>query len=114
MAKLANQVADYGNWVSKRLIYTFGILGGLFLAFGFLLWILTFPALICFAIAAYFAYARYLFSPKGGNVQNKIWDLVISNLDWNGEGKALDIGCGNGALSIRLAKKFSAATSNWD
>jgi SAM-dependent methyltransferase len=46
---------------------------------------------------------------KGKNVQNQIWDPVISNLDWNGEGQALDIGCGNGALTIKLAGKFKAA-----
>ena len=43
-------------------------------------------------------------------MQNQIWDTVISNLDWNGQGKALDIGCGNGALAIKLAKKFSEAS----
>jgi ubiquinone/menaquinone biosynthesis C-methylase UbiE len=26
--------------------------------------------------------------------------------DWDGAGKALDIGCGNGPLTIRIAKKF--------
>jgi SAM-dependent methyltransferase len=109
MAKQANQEADYGSWVSKRLIYAFGIFGGVLLAFGLLFWVLIIPAFICFAIAAYFAYARYLFSPKGRNVQNQIWALVVSNLDWNGEGKALDIGCGNDALTVRLARKFTAS-----
>jgi SAM-dependent methyltransferase len=109
MANQVNNAPDYGNWVSKRLVYTFGVLGVVFLALAFLFWVSVIPALLSMGVAAYFAYARYLFSPKGGNVQNQIWDTVAANLDWNGEGKALDIGCGNGALTIRLASKFTGA-----
>jgi SAM-dependent methyltransferase len=85
------------------------VLGIVFLAAAIPLLLLAIPSLICFGVAAYFAYARYLFSPKGGNVQNQIWDTAINSLDWGGQGKALDIGCGNGALSIKLARKFPAA-----
>ncbi len=109
MAKQANKTPDYGNWVSKRLIYTFCVLGMLFAASAFLLWELIISALLSLAMALYFTYARHLFSPKGRNIQNKIWETVISNLDWNGEGKALDIGCGNGALTMKLARNFPSA-----
>ena len=85
MTKQVNQKVDYGNWVSKRLIYAFGILAAVFFAFTVLFWTLVIPALICLSIAVYFVYARYLFSPKGKNIQNQIWELVVSNLDWNGE-----------------------------
>ena len=109
MANQATGMPDFGNWVSTRLIYTLTLLGAVFLALTFLLVWLLIPAASFFAVALYFAYARYLFSPKGGNIQDKIWDLAISSLDWNGEGKALDVGCGNGALTIKLAGKFASA-----
>ena len=107
MTKKASSTPDFGNWVSNRLIYIFAVLGLALLAVAFLVWVAVIPAIVFFAMAVYFAYARYLFSPKGGNVQDKIWEIVITNLDWNGEGKALDIGCGNGALTIKLAQKFA-------
>jgi SAM-dependent methyltransferase len=105
---LAEEIAvpDYGNWVSKRLIYPFAILGMALLAGAVFLWLLAIPSLLCILVAAYFAYARYLFSPKGKDVQNQVWDTALSHVDWNGQGEAIDIGCGNGALSIKLAKKF--------
>ncbi len=109
MAKEARGAPDFGNWVSNRLIYVFGILGLVFLAATYLLWFTVIPAMIFLAVALYFAYARYLFSPRGGNVQDKIWETAITNLDWDGKGKAVDIGCGNGALTIKLASKFADA-----
>ena len=60
-------------------------------------------------IAAYFSYAYYKFSPTGGDIQVKIREFVLDRLEWDGRGKALDIGCGNGALAVRLAKKCPVA-----
>jgi ubiquinone/menaquinone biosynthesis C-methylase UbiE len=53
--------------------------------------------------------ARRLFSYKGGDVQGKILELLLAKIKWNGQGKALDIGCGSGALTIALAKRFRNA-----
>ena len=60
-------------------------------------------------VAAFLFYVRFKLSPKAGNVQESIWNLVIEHLDWDGEGRALDIGCGNGALAIKLAQKYCKA-----
>lgn len=39
-------------------------------------------------------------------MQDRIWKLLLANLDWDGEGKALGIGYGNGALTVKLAQKY--------
>ena len=83
---------DYGNWVSRRLVYlplavfaVFAVLAVLFYAFVIL-------ALVFLAVSAYFAYARFRFGPDGGDIQAKVRALVVSNLEWDGKGTALDIG----------------------
>ena len=100
---------NYGNWVSTRLIFVPSIVSLIFMGLA-----ITFPLLIIVAalllfVSLYFAYARYLFSPQGGNVQDQIRELVLSNLDWNGEGQVLDIGCGSASLTIGLAKQYKGA-----
>jgi len=83
------------------------------LAFGALSFLslpLLIPTAVFFVLAAYFAYARYLFSVRGGNVQEKVRALVLEGLEWDGCGKALDIGCGSAALAIGIAKKFPSST----
>jgi ubiquinone/menaquinone biosynthesis C-methylase UbiE len=72
-------------------------------------WVLIIPAVLFLLVAVYFLYVRHQFSPQGGNVQDHIWTLVLANLGWNGEGRALDIGCGNGALTIKLAQRYPKA-----
>jgi SAM-dependent methyltransferase len=100
---------EYGNWVSKRLIYIPGVMGLIFSGLAFWVWLLLILAGFFFLVSAYSAYARYRFSPRGGNVQEQIRELVLAHLDWNGEGQALDIGCGSAALTVNLARKYAEA-----
>jgi SAM-dependent methyltransferase len=100
---------DYGNWVSKRLIYvpaimTVACIGLSFLSLYFVIGVVIFGVLL-----SYFSYAYYRFSPAGGNIQSKILDLVVWRINWSGQGSAIDIGCGNGALAIKVARKFPGA-----
>jgi SAM-dependent methyltransferase len=97
--------ADYGNWVSTKLIYGSAVLGALFLGLSFLHLAFAIGAVPFLAALVYFAYARHAFSPRGGDIQAKLWELVLDRLNWNGRGKALDIGCGNGPLTIALAQR---------
>jgi SAM-dependent methyltransferase len=118
VSKLEAEESDYGNWVSLRLIYVFGAVGAVLfgLSFFFLLvgslfvfLILMVSAFLSLLAFVYFVYARYKFSPGGGNVQAQILELVLARLDWEGEGRALDIGCGNASLTIMVAKRFPDA-----
>ena len=100
---------DYGNWVSKRLLCVCGLMGALLLALSFLFPVLAIGAAFFLISFIYFLYAHFKFSSRGGNVQTRLHDLVLDHLDWDGGGTALDIGCGNAPLAIKLALKHPQA-----
>jgi len=90
-------------------------------------------------VAVYFTYARRLLAANGGGVQARVQQLVLDHLDWDGcragvlvapsgaaldtggdlavphsrtggqPAGALDIGCGNGPLTVALARRFPQA-----
>jgi SAM-dependent methyltransferase len=109
MNQLQAKPPDYGNWVSTKFIYVPSVVGLVLLGLALAFPISIIAAVLFLGVAAYFAYARYRFSPHGGDVQARIEKLVIDHLDWNGQGDALDIGCGNAPLTIAIAKKFPKA-----
>jgi len=109
MNQLTANKPDYGNWVSPRLLYIPSVLGIFFAGLSLLLPWLAILAVFFFVCSAYFAYARYRFSPKGGDLQVKIQYLLRDCFEWDGAGKAIDIGCGSGAMTIMIAKKYPNA-----
>jgi ubiquinone/menaquinone biosynthesis C-methylase UbiE len=110
----------YGNWISKSLIIKVLILFIFFLSIEILLLvfmpdyiflkiIIAFFSLFFFISIIYFIYAKWLFSARGGDIQNKTIDLLIKEIKWDGKGKVLDIGCGSGLLAIKIAKIYNNA-----
>lgn len=113
---------DYANWVTKKLLITLGI-GS---AFSIILFALSFLfkssiaiiivriilLLVAVSISFMFFYmlhAQKLLSYNGGGVQRKILDIVLNNLEWDGEVLLIDIGCGSGTMTIKAAKKYNNA-----
>ena len=122
--RMDNTKPVYGNWVSDKRIRSTFIACALFAlpaAASFVLtpvWgsIMLIPGVFLSLISAlmlaagiYFITTQKIFSPEGGDVQNRITQLVADKIEWDGQGSALDIGCGSGALSILLAKKYESA-----
>jgi ubiquinone/menaquinone biosynthesis C-methylase UbiE len=100
---------EYGNWVSAKLVYGSIAMAILFFVLAFFSLIFVVGAVPFLLSFAYFAYARHEFSQRGANLQAQVRNLVIEHLDWNGEGEALDIGCGNAPLAIELARRYPHA-----
>jgi hypothetical protein len=70
---------DYGNWVSRRLIYIPGIIAIIFLVLAFATPVSLIVAIPFLVIFLYFLYAYYKFSPGGGDIQSKIRGFVLMN-----------------------------------
>ena len=105
MSKQSHEV-DYGNWVSRKFIYVPAVLAIIFWGLSFLSLFFLVGTFLFLIPTAYFIYAYMQFSPRGGNLQAKIRDLALKQLVWDGDGRLLDIGCGNGALAIEAAKNY--------
>jgi len=110
MDKSIREKPDFGNWVPTKSIYIPAAISLCFFGLSFAFPVLIVVAVVFLVVAFYFVYARYSFSPIGGNVQAQIRELVLAYLDWDGNGEALDIGCGNGPLTIQLAQKYPEAS----
>lgn len=109
MSKHDKTETSYGNWTSKSLIYIPLLVTVFFVCLIFLSLYFIIPAILFLLISIYFIYSYYQFSSSGGNIQTRVWEMTAGYLKWKGNGKIIDVGCGNGALIIKLARKYPEA-----
>jgi ubiquinone/menaquinone biosynthesis C-methylase UbiE len=102
---------EYGNWVRKKKLLilgfcTFGAGAMVAVPLGLAFRIMA-TALFIILLISFFLplYSYIMFSQNGGKYQEKIYDLAIQHLGKELNGKYLDIGSGNGVLTVLLAMK---------
>ena len=110
---------NYGNWISVSMMKTLCAIAAVLyvLTLGCALFFSTEASFYILAILSgaatfvviYMYYCRRVFSFEGGGLMRRIHSYLLDQLPWDGSGTALDIGCGSGALTIAVAKKFPLA-----
>ena len=121
MSRKDGKKTDYANWVSLKLIAVPGVIALGFTLVSLRWWGFAFAASAFLFITVYFALARLTFSPSGDDVQAKVEGLVLAHLGTQ-TGTVLDIGCGNGPLTVAIAEKYPQTQvtgvdtwgKNWD
>lgn len=117
--RLGTHGEHYGSWMSNPVFYVIGAL----LALSVVLAVLSFAvfhitalgvvfviaALLLLALLLWITWIRRQYAFGGGGMMEQVHQVVLSHLDFDGQGQLLDVGCGSGALSIRAALTWRAA-----
>ena len=117
--RLGTHGEDYGSWMSNPVFY---IIGGIevlaavlaVLSFyvlhvavlGVLFTVITIAILV---LLIWITWIRRQYAFGGGEIMEQVHRVVLSHLDYDGEGKILEVGCGSGALPIRSALTWPKA-----
>lgn len=109
----------YGNWMPVTVL---GAVGGLavlaavlavasatLLGSAVLAVLLAAAALVLLGLLCWMAWIRRRYAFGGGNMMDRVHEVVLAHLGFDGEGRLLDVGCGSGALSVRAALTWPAA-----
>jgi len=106
---------QYGNWIRRKILWVLGLTSLMLI----ILALLPLPVVVRLgcgilgaAALASFLYPLYsyaMFSQRGGNMQEKFYDLILDHVEKNSTGRVLDIGTGNGILAIKAAVRNPAA-----
>ena len=116
--RLGSHGEDYGSWMSNPVFYITGgitVLAVVLAVLSFFVFHITVPGVLFLIVAAALAALlvwitwirrQYAF---GGGIMEQVHRVVLSHLDYDGQGSLLEVGCGSGALSIRAALTWPEA-----
>lgn len=104
---------DYGNWMPVsmlRLVGGLAILAAVLAVLSSAVFHITaldvvfvIAALLLLTLLLWITWIRRQYAFDGGGMMEQVHQIVLSHLDFDGQGQLLDVGCGSGALSIRAA-----------
>ena len=110
---------QYESWMSKPVFYMFGGIAGVLAVINILsfakwhskpLEIISSVGLAgTFAALGWMAWVRKQYAFGGGGMMDKVHQVILGKLDFNGKGNVLEVGCGSGPLSVRCAKTWPNA-----
>lgn len=106
---------NYGNWVPRKMIIVFLLIFLIFFVLSILVntgitrSILIIISVVSGALSIYMGYAYWLLGKDSGKLQKQLCNSLLDRLEWDGQGKALDIGTGSGRVAIYLANRYPSA-----
>ena len=120
-----NRKADYGNWVPAAMMKTLWAATAAIALVTVLMFVLIkspVPGVIgivvtlaALCMTIYMQRCRKVFDFQGGGVMGKIHQFLADHFPWNEvvgnkeNGRIIDIGCGAGALTNRIARMYPSA-----
>jgi SAM-dependent methyltransferase len=106
---------NYGNWTPQKLL-GYMLLASVSLYFisslfdyQILYILLNFGSFLLSIFFIYLVYVYWLLEKDDKKLQRQFWSVLVDKLDWDGNGKALDVGTGNGPVAIMIAKKYPSS-----
>ena len=99
--RLGTHGEDYGSWMSNPVFY---IIGGI-TALAVVLAVLSFSVFHITVLGVLFSVVAAALMA----IMEQVHRVVLSHLDYDGQGSLLEVGCGSGALAIRAALTWPKA-----
>ena len=117
--RLGTHGEDCGNWMPVSMLRLVGGLAALAAVLAVLSFavfhitalgvVFVIAAAILLALLLWCAWIRRQYAFGGGGMMERTHLVILSHLDFDGQGQLLEVGCGSGPLSIRAALTWPSA-----